>query len=213
METLKNKNQSETINSKTRLKRLAAVAGLSVAAAMAPGVAAGSAEAAPAKQHNNTKTIEHILSLKQLENRTEKTLESGRAVAYLHGTLSYNRKFYNSKTHTSYSSPRQIENPLFVYRGSPKEQFSAGKMQGADYAFGSMRVDDNGKVHVTLHRIDKTDYNYLPEQSDGPFVLSAEFHDTPKGMDFGTPFSPDGEHIVDPAGNPAPIGLEYTSQK
>ena len=108
---------------------------------------------------------------------------SGRAVAYLRGTLGYDKKIQDDQGH-KHTAYRQIENPLLVYRGNPKKQFGHNDVTGKDsghYAFGTLRIDKEGQPHVRLHKMGDDSVRFIPSDLEQT-VGSVQFEKTAKGI-------------------------------
>jgi hypothetical protein len=205
MEKLKQKIENVRNNNRTR----AAIGAVTLLAAL------GASEATPAVAHAAEKT-----SVNVLEKKTHRDLTHHRGVQVAHGTLMI-RKQVGERGH-QYETTKYVENPVIADRQKGSGQdgpVDVLDLESGRYAFGS--ISRKGHNQVDLHKLshDGVTVEFIPElktTTPDTLVQTVDFGEDRDGhLRLSNPFLTEGtqDPLLDPAGNPAAVALEYRSHK
>jgi hypothetical protein len=206
MEKLKQKIEKTRDMARTRT----AIGAVSLLAAL--GAAEASPAAAEAPHHFRHSMVE------QLEQTAHRNLMRHRGVQIAHGTLMLRKKVHGNR----YVTTGYVENPVIADRvpSLPQkgpidtEDFRSGR-----YAMGSISRD--GRNKVSLHEISADDalVEFMPDLktvTPDALVQTVDFgHDNDGDLMLNSPFlkTGTGDPLLDPAGSPAVVAMEYSSHK
>jgi hypothetical protein len=191
---------------KYRGKRAAAIIGTALVGAAAPGITARATETIPGEkitQHarHEYKKLTREATMETLQNRTVEHLSTGGSIDYFNGQIGYVKRTGTKRQY------RIIKNPILVHPGNMRQNFQHSDMPSP--VFGSISAK-NG-LRVTLHHFED-EAMYIP--NSGNMVRRVQFTEDASGVvDFSEPIQPNRSRILDPAGNPEQIGLEYSPRK
>jgi hypothetical protein len=196
-------------------------------AGLAAAVILGAEQATPASAH------EKHLSVAALTKKAEARINAAKPFSVFNGTLvrtetrstggtlsepsSSGGKAY---TNGKYSFTMNTLNPVAIDSRHPDKPFDHADIRSSDY-FGSLSQDKAGKVHVTLHKFNAATMQLVPNiYSEQPIssvaftpgkALGAILFDQPITSLDGHPDKHGGPY-QDPAGNTAPVALDYNPQ-
>lgn len=200
----------ETPKPNRNLKRRALVGVLSLAAALGPGAADASAS------HHKKPAIhgEQMPADASLRARTERRIRRHQPVEIYKGTLGFTQRQQDPITKHWSTVYFQIDNPLVIFRGTPKAETPRDPVTSGDYAFGSV-VDKMGQPVVNL-----LDYNpktiTLVPGTKPPYVTDGILEGGKGSLEFNQLTDPEGQGIpilLDPDGHPELVAYQYTPNK